>query len=81
MNDDSVFQEVVSSKKTSLVFLIFMVLFLMVLICRVVAVNFDGLAIVYLVLLLVFLFYTLNYQTLSICLRRDCLQLKFGLFH
>jgi hypothetical protein len=55
-------------------------LFLALLAWRTVVRSMDALAIAFLILSALFLFYSLNYRTLNISLTRDALKLRFGIF-
>lgn len=80
MKNDLLYEERLSSNRTTLLFLVLMTLFGSLMIWRVLALRFDALAVVFLGLAVVFLFYSVNYRTLVICLDAELLTLTFGLF-
>jgi hypothetical protein len=80
MTDAPIYEERISSNRTTLLFLALTALFALLLTWRVLAARFDALAIVFLCLSGLFLFYVVNYRTLVIRLRAESLTLTFGLF-
>ena len=74
------YTERISSNKTEALFLALMILFLLLLLWRVTAAGLDLLAVVFLALSLLFLFYSLNFRTLVIRLNSQALKLQFGIF-
>jgi len=80
MTDDLLYEERLSSNRTTLLFLVLMALFALLMGWRVLAVRFDALAVVFLGLAGFFLFYVVNYRTLVIRLDAESLALNFGLF-
>jgi hypothetical protein len=80
INDDLVYEERVTSKKTEVLFLALTILFLVLFIWRVIAGGLDIFAAVFLCLFGFFLFYLVNYRTLVICLTAESLKLTFGIF-
>jgi hypothetical protein len=78
--DDLVYEESISSKKTQVLFIALMILFLLLAIWRMAANSFDFLAGIMLFFSLFFLFYVLNFRTLVIRLTSEALHLKFGIF-
>lgn len=80
MPDDVLYQEKLSSPRTSALFAVLTIVFLTLFLLRVNTQHLDTLAIIFLVFCLFFLFYTINYYTLFIQLTDQALKLKFGLF-
>ena len=80
MNDDLIYDERVTSKRTEVLFLALTILFFMLLIWRVTAGSLDILAAVFFCLFGLFLFYSVNYRTLIIRLTSESLKLTFGIF-
>ncbi|MGD9028718.1 MAG: hypothetical protein PVG25_02785 [Anaerolineae bacterium] len=80
MTDDLIYEEKLSSNRTEALFIGLTILFLLLLIWRVSAVSLDVLAVVFLCLSVLFLFYAVNYRTLVIRLTPASLVLKFGIF-
>jgi len=78
---DLIYSESLSSKKTEALFIALLVLFLCLLVWRLATARFDAMAIFFLILSLLFLFYSLNFRTLIIRLDSSSLVFKFGLFH
>ena len=79
-NNDLIYDERVTSKRTEVLFLALTVLFLLLLIWRVNAGSLDILAAVFFCLCSFFLFYSVNYRTLIIRLTSESLKLTFGIF-
>lgn len=75
-----IFQERLTSNRTFALFAALTVLFGSLLIWRMSARSLDGWGITFLVLAIVFLFYTVNYRVLRIRLTDQTLTLNFGLF-
>jgi hypothetical protein len=73
------YQEKVQSPKTSLLFVILMVLFAVLFAWRVSVVGFRFIPILYLFLGLFFFLYVINYRTLKITISKKAIFLKFGL--
>lgn len=80
MEDEICFSETITSARTEALFIALAVLCGALYIGRINSYRMDFLAGVFLVLCLFFLFYSINYRTLSICLTRRALKLKFGIF-
>lgn len=80
MADHPIYEERISSNRTTLLFVALTALFALLLAWRVLTGRFDALAVVFLCLAGVFLFYVVNYRTLVIRLRAGSLALTFGLF-
>ncbi len=80
MTDDIVYEERISSKRTEALFLALTVIFLLLLIWRVDVGGLDFLAFIFFCFFSLFLFYSLNYRNLIICLTHESLKLTFGLF-
>jgi Ca2+/Na+ antiporter len=74
------YTESISSNKTEALFLVLMMLSLLLLIWRVTSDGLDILAVAFICLFIIFLFYSLNYRTLLIHLTKDSLKLTFGIF-
>ena len=79
-NDDLIYDERVTSKRTEALFLALTILFFLLLIWRVTAGSLDILAAVFFCLFGLFLFYSVNYRTLIIRLTAESLKLTFGVF-
>ena len=79
-NDDLIYDERVTSKRTEVLFLALTILFFLLLIWRVNAGSLDILAAVFFCLFGLFLFYLVNYRTLIILLTAESLKLTFGIF-
>ena len=75
-----IYTERISSNKTEALFLVLMMLSLLLLIWRVTSDGLDILAVAFICLFIIFLFYSLNYRTLLIHLTTDSLKLTFGIF-
>jgi len=80
MADEIIYHEKLSSSRTEALFLGLTLLFLLLFVWRVAAAGLGFLACVFLFFFLMFLFYSLNYRTLTIRLTPDTLKLAFGLF-
>ena len=80
MTDDYIYEEKLSSKRTSLLFVILSLSFLLLFLWRIVVTGFGLLAIVFFLLFCLFTFYILNYRTLVIHLTPEFLRLTFGIF-
>ncbi|HSF83471.1 MAG TPA: hypothetical protein VLA49_19690 [Anaerolineales bacterium] len=80
MKEDIIYTERLSSRWTTALFVALTLVFLGLSVWRLSAGSAGLLAAVFLILFLVFLFYSLNYRTLVISLTRRTLTLKFGLF-
>jgi hypothetical protein len=80
MIDQHSYDERISSRKTETLFLVLTLFFLALAIWRMSAVSLDILAAVFLVLCVFFLFYSVNYRTLTIQLTPEAVKLRFGLF-
>jgi hypothetical protein len=75
-----IYTERITSNKTKALFLVLMMLSLLLLMWRVTSDRLDILAVAFIFLFIIFLFYSLNYQTLLIHLNPDSLNLTFGIF-
>jgi Ca2+/Na+ antiporter len=75
-----IYTESISSNKTEALFLVLMMLSLLLLIWRVTSDGLDILAVAFICLFILFLFYSLNYRNLLIHLTTDSLKLTFGIF-
>jgi hypothetical protein len=80
MQDNLIYKEKISSNRTEALFVLLTTLFFLLMIWRVNSSGWDFLSIVFLFFLGIFLFYSLNYRTLAICLTPDALKLTFGIF-
>lgn len=80
MSTETIYEERLSSPRTTALFAGLSLLFLALGAARVAPRGFDGWSIALLVFFGVFLFYTFNYRTLVIRLTAESLQLTFGLF-
>lgn len=81
MKEGLIYEEIVSSNRTRALFIGLTILFLLLLIWRAFSVDLDTLAIVFFCFFVLFLFYSINYQTLIIHLTKDQFKLTFGVFH
>lgn len=80
MENDLRYHEILTSKKTLRLFLLFAVGFFMIFLWRMLSTDLDFLSILLVSLSVFFLFYMINYRRLEICITKDILLLKFGLF-
>ena len=80
MDENHIYHEKISSRKTESLFVALTCLSLMLLIWRITASSFGVLGSIFLFLFCLFLFYTLNYRILVICFTLDFLTLRFGVF-
>ncbi len=76
-----VYQESLTSKKTTALFLGLSILSASLCVWHALAVRFDLFCWFMIFLTLFFIFYTINYQRLDIRLSSDALKLNFGVFH
>jgi hypothetical protein len=79
-NDGLVYDERVTSTRTEVLFVSLTILFFLLFVRRVTAGGWNILAAVFLCLSGFFLFYSLNYRTLTIRLTVESLKLTFGVF-
>ena len=79
-NDNVLYHEELSSKRTQRLFLGLTILFLLLSIWRVKVNGMNGLAVFFLILSCFFLFYAVNYRTLIIRITSESLKLSFGIF-
>jgi hypothetical protein len=80
MMDKPTYSERISSNRTEALFLALTILFLLLFLWRSAAAGADVLAAVFLILSIVFLFYSINYRTLIIRFGAKSLKLTFGVF-
>lgn len=80
VKDNLIYEERISSIRTEALFVLLATLFFLLMVWRVNTSGWDFLSIVFLFFLGIFLFYSLNYRTLVICLTPDALKLTFGIF-
>lgn len=80
MSSSAEYVESISSKKTEFLFIAMTLLFLILFIWRVTVSGLNTLAWVLAFLSCFFLFYSINFRTLVICLTSDSLRLSFGIF-
>jgi Ca2+/Na+ antiporter len=80
MTSEPVYEERVSSGWTEGLFLLLTIVCSVLLLWRMNTSGLDALGVVFLVLSVFFLFYSLNYRTLVVRLTADVLELKFGIF-
>ena len=80
MNNEVLYYEKISSKRTGWLFLGLTTLFLLLFAWRVTTSGWNGLAVVFLVFSCLFLFYSANYRILTIRITADSLKLSFGVF-
>ena len=73
------YRERTQSQKTSLMFLVLMLIFFVLFVRRFSAVGFRAFPIVCLFFALFFLFYVINYRILKVSISKDAVLLKFGL--
>jgi hypothetical protein len=78
--DEVIYSEIVSSKKTELLFLVLTFGFMLLSISRLIVGRLDALTIVWIAFFLIFCFYSINYRTLIIRLTKSYLKLRFGIF-
>jgi len=79
-NGNLIYKEKVSSKLTLVLFLVFAILSFSLFIWRVTTRSLDIIAIIFLCLFFLFLFYSVNYKTLIIHVAKQSLKLTFGIF-
>lgn len=79
-NENVLYYEELSSKRTQRLFAGLAILFLLLSIWRVKVNGMNGLAVVFLVLSCFFLFYVVNYRTLIVRITPGTLKLTFGIF-
>jgi len=80
MNNSTLYQERITSKKTEALFLSLTILLLWLLFWRASTAGADALAVICMFLFLFFLFSSVNYRVLIIHIDVDLLTLKFGVF-
>jgi hypothetical protein len=80
INQNLLYEEKLSSRRTEALFLSLMTLFLVLLVWRVTSSGWDFLAILFFIFFGLFVFYSLNYLTLIIRLTPNSLALSFGIF-
>jgi hypothetical protein len=76
--DEVNYNETISSKKTEALFLALTLLFLSLSVWRVITYGTDLAAAIFIVLLCIFVFYSINYRKLNIQITPQALTLKFG---
>lgn len=79
-NEDTIYDEVLFSRRTEFLFITLTVLFLLLFIWRMLASSLDFLAGIFLFFFCFFLFYSLNYRMLIIRITSGALKLSFGIF-
>ena len=80
MNPRLIYSEKIKSKRTEILFIALTLLFTLLFAWRVAARYFDYLAGIFLFFFVIFLFYSINYRTLTIRLTLESLKLTFGIF-
>ena len=80
INNEVLYYEKISSKRTEWLFLGLTTLFLLLFVWRVTVSGWNGLAVVFIVFSCFFLFYIVNYRKLIIRITADSLKLSFGVF-
>lgn len=80
MQTDPIYEEKVASRRTVALFVTLTLLFMALLAWRVMNSGLGFLTIAFFCLFSFFLFYSLNYRTLIICLTPESLVLRFGIF-
>jgi hypothetical protein len=80
MNNEILYYEKISSKRTEWLFLGLSILFFLLCVWHVKVSSWDGFAVIFLVFSGFFLFYTVNYRTLIISITSKSLKLSFGVF-
>ena len=80
MTEDYIYEEKLSSKRTTILFITLAFSFLLLFLLRMVAAGYGWLAVVFFLLFCLFTFYVFNYRTLIIHLTPESLSLKFGIF-
>lgn len=81
MNDNITYNERISSLRTTLLFLVLTLIFLLLFVWRANATPLDFLAGVLFFFFVMFFFYSLNYRALLIRITKESLKLTFGIFH
>jgi hypothetical protein len=80
MDMEKLYEERLTFLRTAALFVVLTLLFLALVIWRAMVSGWAGLTIVFLFFLLFFLFYSINYRSLTITITPKVLSLKFGLF-
>ncbi len=80
MNENDIYKESLSSNKTTALFFGLMLVFFLLFLWEIKVSGFQPIAIVFLSLSVIFLFYVLNYRRLHIHISLDALTLRFGIF-
>lgn len=80
MGENLVYQEKISSRKTEYLFVALTILFFVLFVWRITASSFGVLGSIFLIFFCFFLFYSLNYRMLVVCLTFETLTLRFGIF-
>ena len=80
-NRDTIYHEKLSSRKTELLFLGLMAVFLLLFVWRVMVSGWNGLTVFLLAFSCFFLLYVVNYKTLIISITSESLKLSFGIFN
>jgi hypothetical protein len=75
-----IYEEELSSNRTEILFIVLTILFLSLSYWRIAEDDFSLLTIIFILLFIFFLFYSLNYRILHICMTSDSLFLSFGIF-
>lgn len=78
--DTAIYTEKVTSKRTEVLFIALAILFFALFAWRAFVVGAGASTIVFFCLFSLFLFYSLNYRALLICLTPACVELEFGVF-
>ena len=77
--EDYIYEEKLSSKRTTILFITLAFSFLLLFLLRMMAAGFGWLAVVFFMLFCLFTFYVFNYRTLVIQLTPGVLRLTFGI--
>jgi hypothetical protein len=80
MIDNLVYNEKITSNKTTGLFLGLTVVFLLFFIWRTYSVTLDTLGIIFLCFFVIFFFYTVNYRTLQVHITLESVKLIYGMF-
>lgn len=80
LSSDHLYEEQISSKITTGVFITFTTLFMIIFSCQFLGSGYFVLTLISFSLFLFFLFYSLNYRSLTILITSSSVEIKFGIF-
>lgn len=80
MMEDYIYEEKLSSNRTTILFVALSLSFLLLFLLCMMTAGFGWLAVIFFLLFCLFTFYVFNYRTLVIHLTPESLSLKFGIF-